>query len=252
MSKKAKINYVILITFFVYFLVLMLERLHSISSSLANNVKIFEDGFSGFTYLTLSLSVIVFIVYLIIRCRDAFYFLFKPGNGLETFNFKNLIFSAGILLVSGMVHTTGTVAPMQFVAYGVLIVGLFLKTVLNNQKSNNRLLLWFSFVYLVCFSMAIPVAYEYSVELATLIHGLEGAAVFLLVASFTCMTLMLFNEKDDLFNPAFIILALIFGIPIIILGWNDPARPYIFFMIFLIASVALYLAGLIIKFVKRK
>jgi len=149
-----------------------------------------------------------------------------------------------------MVHTEYTIPVMQFVAYGILIVGILLKVILNSKNSDNKLLLWLSFTYLVAFSMAIPVMYQSFIELSVLFHVIEAIAAFALVALFTFLLLKIFNEENDLFMILPIAVAVLLDVPLIILRWNEEINMFV--LIFISLSVLLFIVGFIIKLITNK
>lgn len=249
--KNIKLNYIILLSFFLYFILLFTERTISIILSFINNTNIFNNGFNAFVYITVFISLIGFIIYLLIYCRNYFSQLFKINKNKDV-NFNKLIIASTIILLSGMVHTEYTNSILQFVSYGILIIGILLYLINNLEKYSNKLLAWFTFVYLVCFSMAIPVTYKSMLDNSVAIHIIEGISTYLLVAIFGLMFYLFFNFKlDKLLNPLIIIVTAILDSLIIGLEWKG--NPNIFVMIFLIASCAIYIASIVIKFkVKKK
>lgn len=242
-----RLIYCINLCFFLYFSILLVERLLSVILSIANGVPLYGTGFHGYVYTLVFVSIIGWLVYLIAFCRPNMKALAKPNEALT---FDKLILASGILLLSGMVHTEYTMSALQFVSYGILIVGILLKVIMNHRQSRNKPLLWLSFVYLVSFSMAIPVMYETHLEIHTLFHIFEAGASIALVAVFTYLTVLLFDGKDDLFPVWPILCLVVLDTPLIIMRWNEEINSFV--LIFEILSAVLFLAGLIYKKVRAK
>ena len=243
MDKQTRvITYLINLSFFLYFIILLVERILSVVLSLTNGVNLYGDLFNGYVYTLVFVSILGWLVYLLVKCRDNIKCLFKLN---EDINFQNICTASGIILLSGMVHTEYTIPVVQFVAYGILILGILLKVILNSKTSSNKPLLWLSFVYLVCLSMAIPVMYRSNIELHEHFHILEGFASFLLVGVFTCLLIKIFIGRDDLFVEWAIGLLIAFDTPLIIMRWNEEINYFV--LIFLSLSTIIFLVGYIYK-----
>lgn len=247
MSFRNRIVYLVNGIFFLYCFVLLAERTISVVQSIVNGVDLFGTPFNIFTYLLVFLSIAGWLVFLLVKCRDNIKALFRPN---EDVNFKPLCIASGILLLSGMVHTEYTIPAMQFVAYGILIIGILLKVIENSKTSENKPLLWLSFVYLVAFSMAIPVMYHSNIEHYKLFHVIGGISVFALVGLFTFLLLEIFNGNNDLFMVLPIVVAIALDVPLIILRWNEEVN--VFVLIFISLSTLLYVVGMIVKFIQKR
>lgn len=230
-----------------YYLLLLAERTISVVQSIINGVDLFGTSFNIFTYLLVFLSIAGWLVFLLVKCRDNIKALFKPS---ENVNFKPLCIASGILLLSGMVHTEYTIPVMQFVAYGILIIGILLKVIENSKTSENKPLLWLSFVYLVAFSMAIPVMYHSNIEHYKLFHVIEGISVFALVGLFTYLLVKIFDGKNDLFVVVPIVVAILLDVPLIIIRWNEEVN--VFVLIFISLSTLLYVVGITVKLIQKR
>lgn len=242
MKHKNTLTYLVNLSFFLYFLILIVERTLSVVLSLANKVNLYADGFNGYAYSLVSLSVGGFIIYLVLKCRDNIKALFMHTENID---FKHLCIASGILLLSGMVHTEYTIGAIQFVSYGILIVGILLQVIINVHNGGNKVLHWLSFAYLVAFSMAIPVMYRSFIELHFLFHIVEGITSFLLVGLFTIFLLLVFKGNDDLFYLIPIIVTVILDTILIAMRWNEEIN--IFVLIFVILSALIFITGFIYK-----
>lgn len=245
-SKFKTLAYFINLCFFLYFVLLIVERSISVILSLSNGINIYGTAFDGYVYTLVFVSVIGFLVLLILKCRPNIKALFKPNEDLK---FDWLCVTGGVLLLSGMVHTHYTISGLQFASYGVWILGILLKVISIHSKKENKVLLWLSFAYLVAFSMAIPVMYHSAIEAHVFFHILEAIGSIALVAAFTYLLLRLFNDNGDLFPLWPIVLTIVIDVPLIVLRWNEEIN--FFVLIFIALSTALYIVGFAYKMKKR-
>jgi len=155
-----------------------------------------------------------------------------------------------VILVSGMLHTEFTIAPIQFAAYGMLIIAMILRAVELSGIAQNRFSLWYSLGYLTAFSMAIPVVYHSEIESAVLFHVIESAVMLLLVLSFTLMLRRLFLAKGEnlLLWAPFIIMAV--GDTVVLwMRWTEEINSFV--LIFACLSAMLFIIGKVILGIKR-
>lgn len=245
-NKHETLAYFINLCFFLYFVLLIAERSISVVSSLNNNINLFGNAFDGYVYSLVFASIVGFLVLLILKCSPNIKAIFKPSEDLR---FDWLCVAGGVLLLSGMVHTHYTISGLQFASYGVWILGILLKVISIHRKTENKVLLWLSFAYLVAFSMAIPVMYQSTIEAHLFFHILEAVGSIALVAAFTYLLLRLFNDNGDLFPLWPIILAIVIDVPLIVLRWNEEIN--FFVLIFIALSTVLYIVGFAYKMKKR-
>lgn len=252
-EKIGKPTYFIHLLFFAYFAVLIAERLYSLIASGVNGVDFFGSGFNGYVYMAAILSIAAAVCYLLLKNITFFAAPFTFSKNVhDRINMRALCVASGIVLISGMVHTEYTVAPVQFVAYGALIVAMIIQTALSGKTAKNRVALWLSVVYLTCFSMAIPVMYTTTIENYGLFYSLEAFTSAALVACFTYMLIKIFDgTAEDLFLIPPILLAAAGVGAIVGLTWN--AEPNMFAFIFLCVSAALWIFGFIyVRVTNRK
>ena len=113
--------------FLGYFLVLFAERAHSLVRICRTSfADLYRTGFDGFVDTVTVLSMTAALFLLIFACKGFWQSLFNPAALPD---YTMLTVTAGVMLVSGMMHTEYTVAPVQFVSYGMLIVAMILRTV---------------------------------------------------------------------------------------------------------------------------
>lgn len=248
MTKTNKINYVINIMFFLYFLVLIVERSISLSLTFINKIDIFNSFFSISVYFSIFLSLIGFLVYLVIKCRKNIKALFSLKN--DDLSFNDLIIAGGILLISGMMHSEYTLSILQFIAYGFFIFAIVLKVISIQNEVKNNGILYLSLIYLVFYSMAIPVTYQTFLDYSNIYHVISLIASYSLVGIFTYMTYRLFNNKENLFSYLYIIPAIVLDVFLIAFRWKEKVN--VFVLIFISLSVVLFIIGQIITLIKKK
>ena len=72
MSKNNRVlTYLINLSFYLYFLILLVERILSVSFSISNGINIYGNGFDGYVYTLVFLSILAWLIFLIFRCRDS-------------------------------------------------------------------------------------------------------------------------------------------------------------------------------------
>lgn len=245
-------EYVTRILFFLYFIILTAERLYSIIAS-RQSVEMFGTGYNGFVYMTAILSIVAAYAYLVYADIRFFVAPFTRSKSVhDKVNMRVWCVAAGIILVSGMVHTEYTISALQFVAYGMLIAAMILRTVKTHAVSNNRVGLWLSLGYLIAFSMAIPVMYPTGIaELASLFYVAEAVTMLALVACFTFMLISVFDgvKAENLFLTVPIALVAVGDSVVIGLNWTDSINYFV--LIFACLSVVLWIVGKILS-VRRK
>ena len=170
----------------LYFIILFAERVQSIVRSIRDkDVKLFGSGFDSYVYLAVFLSLAAFLVLLAVGNAAFLQSLFTMDmNVYRSIDYRMLSITVGVILVSGMVHTEYTIPGIQFASYGMLIAALVIKTACVNAQAEDRVLLWMSLIYLILFSMAIPVMYHSEIEKAILFHVIEAVVSLALVAAF--------------------------------------------------------------------
>nr|WP_316612387.1 hypothetical protein [uncultured Ruminococcus sp.] len=248
MKTTNKIPHAILSWFFLlYFVILFAERLQSLVRAAAAK-QFFMDTFEGVAGVIVALSLLSAVV-LLAFFNQAFW---KSLGGKAEPDYARMTVAAGVILVSGMIHTEYTIPGIQFASYGMLIVAMILRAVQLMPESKNRFGLWYSLIYLTVFSMAIPVVYKHDIlPNATLFHVIEYGVMLALVFSFTVMLRRLFLGRGEnllLWLP-FAIMAV--G-DTVILWMGRTAEVNTFMLIFAALSVILFLVGTILFAVKKR
>ena len=236
---EKKLNLWIKICFLAYFVVLIAERCISVILTAANNINMFGSNFDKFTYFTVFASMGIFLIFLLLKGRNVF--KFKEENP----EYQNICIASGILLLSGMVHTHYTIPAVQFVAYGILIAGIVLKTIIMNKNSENRKVLWLSFAYLICFSMAIPVMYHSNIQTHFVFHLYEIAAMLVLVGLFTFLLARFFDEEENLFLLVPAIIMVVLDVILIVWRWQEEIN--FFVLVAMSLAAILFIVGYILS-----
>jgi len=237
------VNTIIAWFFVLYFVILYAERLQSIVRILKDpNQKLLQDGFHTYVNLITMLSLASGIVLLVCFNGTLWKALFNPGIIIQ---YPILIITMGVVLVSGMVHTEYTIAPVQFGAYGMLIVAMVLRTVQNSAGEGRLFALWYSMIFLVVFSMAIPVMYESRIRQHVLFHIIEAGTALLLVCAFTYMMYLLFcGPAADLLLWYPVAIAVVLDAILIAMRWKEEKNTFV--LMFVIATAVIFAVGRIL------
>ena len=236
--------YFIHLLFAVYFIVLTAERIQSIVRSVRDpDVLLLGDGFNCYTYLITFVSLALTLIYLIVSNGNVFVGIFtRSARVHESVQMERLCIAAGLILVSGMVHTEYTVAPIQFGAYGALIVAMIIQTAQKHKQSDKPVLLWLSVAFLTAFSMAIPVMYRSNIAHAGLFHVLEAITALVLVAMFTGMLYKVFcKDATNLFYILPMLTAVALDTVLIVMRSREEINWFV--LVSLIATCVLFLIG---------
>ncbi len=239
--KKSKLTPVISWCIFLYFIILFSERVQSMARMVygPDGRGLLVTGFDTYVDLTACISLFLTLVLLLFFNRGFFKSLFSASAVPDH---RILSITAGIALMGGMVHTENTIAPLQFAAYGALILGMILRTVQTAQKARNRFTLWYSLAYLTVFSMSIPVMYRSHIEYATLFHIIEAVTAAVLVVCFTYMLMRVLEGKaEDLLFPAPIVIMAVLDAVVIGMRWNEEVNT--FALIFAVLAAVMFVIG---------
>lgn len=148
--------------FVLYFIVLAIERALGGTLGLfyGGSLSVFGEGggnyFAIVSHLICLASLVAGIVLAIKPLTGIFSTLFTSKEA--HYDYDGLIRASVFMLLSGMMHTGVNIGGLQFTAYGCLIAGLIAKTVQDYQTEKGFALI-VSLIYLVCFSMTVPVVY---------------------------------------------------------------------------------------------
>lgn len=243
MEKKTFVFNVLQCVFFMlYFAILTAERIISLTVA-------FRTPFAEMIPLEGYMTVLTVLalaggwIYLAVFGRK----LFAVGTVKEENDYLHPCIAAGILLLGGMVHTEGSIPPVQFAAYGCLLVAMLLHTVRGVQLHGKGLIRWMSFAFITAFSMAIPVVYTTkcvpdTCSLCTAFYPIESIASVLLVALFTAMLIRFYKSGGLLtFCPWSWGIAAALDAVVLGLRWHDEIN--LFVLIFISLTVLLGIIG---------
>lgn len=228
-----------------YFLILTVERIISIVVCCTGEFKKFD--FLDYYMIMLTIfALFCSYIFTVLRCTDI------VNKRSENFNiFSELGIAAGMLLLGGMVHTEGSIPVMQFISYGMILIAMGIHTAQSVKKSKDGMKKWVAFSYTVAYSMAIPVVYHTNIELANVFIPIECVVSVGMVTAFTVMLTRFFeHDGENNFSPLLFFFALVGDLAVLILRWEEEINMFV--LIFLCVTVALWIAGNILKLVKKK
>lgn len=228
--------------FLLYFVILTAERIVSLVQHMSrfNDFTAQDTIFAAFAIA----SLICGWGYLLKNGRSIFK-LNAPKSGED---FIQPSIAAGILLVSGMVHTYGTIAPVQFVSYGFLLAAMGIYTGECVKSKGEPLLRWLTFAYITAFSMSIPVMYETDCDcgLCTAFKITQIIVTLGLIVCFILMLCRFFKNGSVLSFCVYVILFAAIGDGLVLfLRWHTEINYFVLAAI--IITVILGAAGIIIS-----
>lgn len=245
-SNSMALNQCISWFFLAYFAVLFAERAQSVIRSVRAGVSLYGSAFHGFVYTAVFLSLGVTVVLLAGFNGD----FWRSLTHAVVPDYSLLTVTAGVLLVSGMVHTEYTVAPVQFASYGMLIVAMVLRTVQVTSGAAEPWKFWYSLVFLTVFSMAIPVMYESHIKEAGVFHVIEAISALLLVFFFTYLLRMMFlGEGSDLLLAVPVLIATACDAAVIALRWQEKVNGFV--LVFIVLTVVIFALGKVLFAVRH-
>ena len=229
--------------FLIYFVVLFIERAQSLYRSFSLTRKeMFSSSFDIYVNVVTMISLLSFLVLICFFNKDFWASLVSKEAKV---NYSMLTLTAGVILISGMVHTEYTIPGIQFASYGALIIAMVLKTIEKTGEGGDNLLMWYSLIYSVMFSMAIPVVYKSSIDKAALFHTVETVVSLALVVAFTYMLNRVFLTKaDDLMSLVPFLIMLIGDILVLALRWKESVNSFV--LIFASISTLMFAIGRIL------
>ena len=229
--------------FLIYFVVLFIERAQSLYRSFSLTRKeMFSSSFDIYVNVVTMISLLSFLVLICFFNKDFWASLVSKEAKV---NYSMLTLTAGVILISGMVHTEYTIPGIQFASYGALIMAMVLKTIEKTGGGGDDTLIWYSLIYSVMFSMAIPVVYKSSIDKAALFHTIEAVVSLSLVVAFTYMLNRVFLTKaDDLMSLVPFLIMLIGDTLVLALRWKESVNSFV--LIFASISTLMFALGRIL------
>lgn len=240
-NKVSELNKPKFVFLALYFVILTIERIISLCSC-------FAGGTASFT--ALDWYMVLLTVASIIGAYAFGGSVLASANKKPDGFFGRFSIAAGILLLSGMVHTNGSIPPIQFASYGMILISMTIHTVQQIKLYRGGDTKWLSFAYIVAFSMAIPVVYHTNIMLANLFIPIEIIVSAGMVVLFTIMLKRFYDGNgESSFSLAPYIAALIGDFIVIIMRWHEEVN--LFVLIFISITSVLWFAGNILSLKKK-
>ena len=228
--------------FILYFIILTAERIISLFSHVP--YMFIGDPYEAFTGSLTILSIIAGWLYLFTKGKG----IFKLTTPKTSSSFLQPSIAAGLLLISGMIHTRGTIAPIQFVSYGFLLAAMGIYTAECVKAKGEGALRWLTFAYITAFSMSIPVIYDTtcSCNLCQVFSITQILVSLGLIACFTVMSYRFFKNDGLSGFPVYeIVIALIGDGAVLFLRWHSEINFFVLFAV--ITAAILWAAGKIMS-----
>lgn len=239
----SKSNKLKLLFLALYFVILTVERIISLVTCFAGDMSLLN----WLDYYMMALTILaIFGAYIFIVVRFS-----KKSDSTKSENtFGELAIAAGILLLGGMVHTDGSIPPIQFASYGMILVSMAIHTAQNVKREKNADKKWLSFAYIVAYSMAIPVVYHTSIELSYIFMPLEIIVSLGMVLLFTDMLRRFYlGNGESTFSLLPFMIALFGDFAVLVLRWQEYVNTFV--LIFICVTTVLWFAGNVLC-IKRK
>lgn len=249
MEKKSAADKAKMIFLLLYFLFLTVERIISIITMFTWDITGYDALDWYMTGLTVC-SIIGAYVFMLTKCR---FITRRYLNGkisaapaIEEGAYGKLAIAAGILLLGGMVHTDGTIPPIQFASYGMILISMAIHTAQSVKSNGGGLWRWVSFGYIVAFSMSIPVVYHTKIELAWLFIPIEIIVSAGMVVLFTIMLRGFYDGSGEYSFPAAPFIAALAGdAAVLALRWQEEINSFV--LIFICITAILFVIGRIVS-----
>lgn len=220
----------------LYLLILFAERAQSVTRMLLSGVFVSDLFFFNIIALLSLLATVLMLC----TCNRSFWrSLADPG---APFDPGRTALTCCALLVSGMMHTEYTIAAVQFVSYGALIVAMILATVNTARKCARKCRLWYSLVFVTVFSMAIPVCYKTAINAYAIFYFVEISTALLLIAFFAVMLKAVFSGKgEDLLLPAPVLFMTVCDAAVILMRLAEEINWFV--LIFASLALVMFVVG---------
>ncbi|MGN1296090.1 MAG: hypothetical protein ACI4U5_06735 [Bacilli bacterium] len=248
MKKKLLMNKFEIIGYLGYFIILLIERTLALIFSINKGEEyslLSGNVFPIISYSFTALSILLSVIFLPKILFIFFIYLFSKEELDFVPHYKYITLTSIVILLGGMMHTGYTLSPLQFVSYGFLIISFLIRTIKQIQHGDSKFECIISLVYLVFFSMTIPVCY------ITYLDGIQ--MVLFYVAEFITTLSLLFifgkmmycflDKGKSIFNVAYFIIMLVLCSLTIGLKWIDEIN--VFVIIFVVLSSITYIINTI-------
>ena len=230
--------------FSLYFVILFVERLLALIFSVTRGDEYALTSGNYFNYLAYAVTAAslaagtALFIRLFIGCGKSLREKKIPDLSERS---EDWSFASAILLFGGMMHTGLTLAGVQFASYGFLIAAMIVKCVEECLSGKDKFLTVVSTVYLILFSMSIPVCYMANVYTArsTAFFVTEFVAVFALVPIFGVLLEKLMRTGKTSFSPVYPIVMTLLSGAVVALGWTEKVNWFV--LIFASLTLLCYL-----------
>lgn len=216
----------------IYFFVLFGERLASVILAFIN-ADFAAAGFVWwYAHVATAVSLLAFliigmptVIHVVARIFTA------DARSYADPHYRRVAYAAGALLAGGMIHTDYTILWLQFVAYGGLLLSMLLRSVATGKFGRSgvtAMRLVVSYLYILCFSMAIPVVYDTTGTFAAAFIPLEIVTSLILVFAFTVMLDGYYSSGGLVnFNLLLIIFTVAADAVLLALRWTEIGRAHV-------------------------
>ena len=210
--KTGWLKYSVILFCIVYILILYAERLVAVIVNFTSTEPFYagSDAAQWYAHIITVIALVLSLIFALTMNRAAYIYLFtRRKDDYNRIDFRALSINAGLILLGGMAHTTFTLLGVQFVSYACLLISLMIRMIDGgclNRPDVTRGRLIVSYLYLACFSMAIPVVYGTVGDILYAYLALEITTSILLVVVFTAL-MSVYYRSGGLLN---------FGIPVIL------------------------------------
>ena len=235
----------------LYFLILFAERLLAVIFSIRTGGEYALISGNVFNYIAYGVTAVSLLCGTVLMARvlpGMFVSIFTSREYAFSKKYKQIVIAVMAILFGGMMHTGFTLAPLQFVAYGFLILSMIIRTIeCCKGKENSSFESIASVIYLTLLAMAVPVCYisHQAMPLRAVFFAVEFAAVFVLVPVFGKLLLVFYESGVTSFSFIYPLLVLILSGLTVALKWTEEINWFV--LIFLALTIVFYIVTVVIK-----
>ena len=243
MNKELVTNKLKIIGLTLYFLILFVERILAAVFSYNEGEEYALSSGNYFNYIAYSITIISLVAGLALSIKPLIGMikhLFTVDLYPFEKNYTLIVIWTMAILFGGMMHTGFTKLPLQFVAYGFLIMSFIVRCV-EECGGNKVYQSVISAIYLTLFSMTIPVCYI-ALELENLtvfFYVVEFLAVFVLIPLLGLMLYKYFKDGVTDFSFVFPLVMVILSGLTLGLRWKEEINYFV--LIFVALTTVFYL-----------
>ena len=248
-----------LIGLILYFIILFIERLLAVILSFKVGGEYALVSGNVFNYIAYGITAVSLVAGLVLMIKvlpAMFISVFTSKEYDFDSNYKPVVIAAMAILFGGMMHTGFTIAPVQFVAYGFLIVSMIVRTIeccLEVKagavpEKGRKFASVVSVIYLTLLAMAVPVSYIsfQDMPMRAVFFAVEFTAVFVLVPVFGILLLKFYETGVTSFSFLYPMLILLLSGLTVGLKWKEEINWFV--LIFVVLTTVFYLSfGLIAR-----